>query len=91
MEQILGGLFNITLIVILTIGIFMACREVVCWYGKINERLELEKKRNIKLDEIAGYLKSLTQIEVNKKKECAAQSVVTLTDEVAKAPIKNKS
>lgn len=53
----------------LIIAVFMACREIVCWYGKINERLELEKHRNDRLDEIAQSLKILIQIEVAKKEE----------------------
>lgn len=50
-------------------AIFLICRELVCWYAKINERLELEKKRNAQLDDIAKSLRLLIEIEVAKKKE----------------------
>jgi hypothetical protein len=50
-------------------AIFLVGRELVCWYAKINERLELEKKRSLQLDDIAKSLRVLIEIEVAKKKE----------------------
>jgi hypothetical protein len=50
-------------------AIFLIGRELVCWYAKINERLELEKRRNAQLDDIAKSLRVLIEIEVAKKKE----------------------
>ncbi|MEA5087289.1 hypothetical protein [Solidesulfovibrio sp.] len=51
------------------VGVFAACRELLCWYFKINERLGIEKRRNEQLDDIAHSLKVLIQAEVVKKKE----------------------
>lgn len=62
-------------------AIFLIGRELVCWYAKINERLELEKKRNMQLDDIAKSLRILIEIEVAKKKERDADAFL-LTDEV---------
>lgn len=62
-------------------AIFLIGRELVCWYAKINERLELEKKRNMQLDDIAKSLRILIEIEVAKKKERDTDAFL-LTDEV---------
>ena len=35
--------FLIGMIILLAAAVFMLCREIVCWYFKINERLQLQK------------------------------------------------
>lgn len=69
MENIIALLLTILMACGIIIGIFLACRELVCWYAKTNERLELEKRRNAQLEEISTHLKTLIQIELAKKKE----------------------
>ncbi|MHC1792033.1 hypothetical protein [Solidesulfovibrio sp.] len=68
------------------VGIFVACRELVCWYAKVNERLELEKKRNDRLDEISNHLKILIQIELAKKQERDDANEFQLTGEEQSGP-----
>ncbi|XPV75657.1 MAG: hypothetical protein ACNI27_13570 [Desulfovibrio sp.] len=40
METLLGALIGLAVMIL----IFWACREIVCWYWKINERLELQRE-----------------------------------------------
>ena len=35
---------NIILITVICLGVFAIIREVMCWYWKINERVDLQKK-----------------------------------------------
>jgi len=63
-------------------AIFLIGRELVCWYAKINERLELEKRRNAQLDDIAKSLRVLIEIEVAKKKERDEVNSFGFSDEV---------
>jgi hypothetical protein len=37
---------------ILVIGLFLIFRNMVCWYYKINDRIELQKKTNRLLEEL---------------------------------------
>jgi hypothetical protein len=41
----IGGI-GILLILALIIGLFFILRELMCWYWKVNERIELQKKTN---------------------------------------------
>lgn len=47
------GLRDIFTILGVTLLFFLVFREVICWYFKINQRIALEKERNIILQEIA--------------------------------------
>lgn len=53
---------NIALVVIFSIvaliGVFLLIRELVMWYYKINERIELQKKNNKLLEELIQLIKS---------------------------------
>lgn len=40
------------------IGVFLLVRELVMWYYKINERIELQKKSNKLLEELIQLIKS---------------------------------
>lgn len=48
----------ITLLIVLAIAVivFLVIREIVCWYSKINERIELQQKTNILLENIFKQL-----------------------------------
>lgn len=46
-EQIFG-----IVLVVFSLAIFILIREVVCWYFKINERVELQKESNDNQKEI---------------------------------------
>ena len=56
MEDLIG----IYLIVIICVGIFIALffifRELMCWYWKVNERVNLQKKANNLLEQILKQL-----------------------------------
>lgn len=85
-ESITVLLVTFLALVGIIVGIFVACRELVCWYAKINERLELEKKRNDRLEEISNHLKILIQIELAKKQERDAANEFQLTGEEQSGP-----
>jgi hypothetical protein len=48
------------LVILLTAGIsliiFLACREIVCWYFKINKRVELLEEQNELLKKVHDEL-----------------------------------
>ena len=35
---------NIILLTVICLGVFAIIRELICWYWKINERVDLSKK-----------------------------------------------
>ena len=37
-------IINIALLTVICLGVFAIIREIVCWYWKINERVDLQKK-----------------------------------------------
>ena len=37
-------IINIFLLTIIVLGVFAIIRELICWYWKINERVDLQKK-----------------------------------------------
>lgn len=84
MESV-GGFAAMLVAFLAAVGIvlvvFLACRELVCWYAKINERLVLEKKRNEYLQDIASSLKILIEVEVAKKKERDALNEFKLSED----------
>uniref|UniRef100_I2PXM5 Uncharacterized protein n=1 Tax=Desulfovibrio sp. U5L TaxID=596152 RepID=I2PXM5_9BACT len=48
------GAFLITLLILLVI--FLVCREIVCWYWKINKAVELLERQNVLLERIEARL-----------------------------------
>ena len=46
----------LTLIVVIAIAVllFFACREIICWYFKINERIRLLEEQNALLKKLLG-------------------------------------
>ncbi|MHC1712696.1 MAG: hypothetical protein AB9872_11170 [Solidesulfovibrio sp.] len=48
------GAFLITLLIIAVI--FLVCREIVCWYWKINKAVELLERQTVLLERIEARL-----------------------------------
>lgn len=48
------GAFFITLLIIAVI--FLVCREIVCWYWKINKAVELLERQTVLLERIEARL-----------------------------------
>lgn len=40
---------NIILLTVICLGVFAIIRELICWYWKINERVDLQKKILVEL------------------------------------------
>ena len=40
------------MIIIISVGVFLLLREVLCWYFKINEKLDVSKKILAELERI---------------------------------------
>lgn len=60
---------DLLIVLVITIAIFFLCRELMCWYWKINEHLENQKKiieKLDKLEEIERYLKYIDQNTMKK-------------------------
>jgi len=66
----MGLVGSLILILIATIIIFLICREIVCWYWKINTLVELMAEQNRLLSQIANKGSSInyetTPSSVNK-------------------------
>ncbi len=45
---------NILLLTVICLGVFAIIREIVCWYWKINERVDLQKKILAELVKLNG-------------------------------------
>ncbi|PRC92723.1 hypothetical protein [Solimicrobium silvestre] len=61
MDQVTTGIAAIVIFLVITIGIFVICRELVCWYWKINKSIELQQEIAQSLKEIAATLKAQRQ------------------------------
>lgn len=60
---------DLLIVLVITIAIFFLCRELMCWYWKINEHLENQKRiieKLDKLEEIERYLKYIDQNTMKK-------------------------
>ena len=55
---------NIAIIIFVSILVFVVIREVVCWYFKVNERIELQKKSLVNQKRM---IDQLTQLNINIK------------------------
>jgi len=50
------GTGEIIVLMVIVICVFLLCREITCWYFKINKRIELQEKTNTLLESIAASL-----------------------------------
>ncbi len=57
-ETAFSYVISLIILFIISIVIFLICRELVCWYWKINERLRVQKEISSKLDEIIRLLQN---------------------------------
>ena len=42
----------IVFITVVFIGLFFICREIICWYYKINTRLDQQRQTNVLLEKL---------------------------------------
>jgi hypothetical protein len=52
----ISGFVGVIVGIVLLFGISLLLRELMCWYWKVNERIELQKKTNDLLIEISRRL-----------------------------------
>ena len=57
-ETAIGFVISLIVLIIISLVIFLICRELVCWYWIINERLRVQKEISSKLDEIIRLLQN---------------------------------
>ena len=50
-------ILTLLMILSITLFLFLICREVVCWYFKINVRVELQKETNNLLKQLVNGTK----------------------------------
>jgi hypothetical protein len=58
--EVVGVLISVGLSLLIVVSLLMIGRGIVCWYLRINERVLLEQRRNMLLEQIAA---SLTRLE----------------------------
>jgi uncharacterized membrane protein YraQ (UPF0718 family) len=49
---------GILIAILIGIVVFLVFREIYCWYGKINKRVDLLEKQNELLEKLSGQLKA---------------------------------
>lgn len=54
------GLMTIVLVIVLIVAVFLLCREIVCWYWKINKSIANQEEIIRLLKKIAGEGNSTT-------------------------------
>ena len=52
----MDDIFLFLTVLAIAVVIFLVCRELVCWYSKINERINLLREQNELLREICDKL-----------------------------------
>ena len=55
-----GGLLSLLITLVVLAAIFLVCREIVCWYWKINRAMELLERQNVLLERIEAKLSATT-------------------------------
>ncbi|WP_428563977.1 MAG: hypothetical protein ACP59X_01400 [Solidesulfovibrio sp. DCME] len=51
-----GGLLSLLVTLLVLAVIFLVCREIVCWYWKINKAMELLERQTVLLERIEARL-----------------------------------
>ena len=51
-----GGLWSALVTLLIIIALFLICREIVCWYWKINRAMELLERQTMLLERIEARL-----------------------------------
>ena len=68
---ILNNLPNILGFMALTLSVFTLIREVICWYFKINERVQLQKmliNEQIRTNVYLSHMSTLGHVDINEVK-----------------------
>lgn len=52
MDQLLSSIPNVAIFICIALFVFILIREIICWYFKINERLETSKLMLIELKKL---------------------------------------
>jgi hypothetical protein len=52
-------LFSTLILLVIVLVIFIVCREVMCWYWKINQTVIILNEINVKLNEIVNKIEML--------------------------------
>lgn len=56
-----GGLWSLVVFFLILVVIFLVCREIVCWYWKINRAVELLERQNVLLERIEARISATAQ------------------------------
>ncbi len=51
-----GGIWAFVITLLILVVIFLICRELVCWYWKINKAVDLLERQNVLLERIEAAL-----------------------------------
>ena len=57
-----GGLWSFLITLLILLVIFLICRELVCWYWKINRAVELLERQNVLLERIEARLTAVGHV-----------------------------
>ena len=57
-----GGLWSLLITLLILLVIFLICRELVCWYWKINRAVELLERQNVLLERIEARLTAVGHV-----------------------------
>lgn len=57
-----GGLVSLLVTLVVVALIFLVCREIVCWYWKINRAVELLERQNVLLERIEAKLSAVPHV-----------------------------
>ncbi|EFL50164.1 MAG: hypothetical protein AB7D37_14180 [Desulfovibrio sp.] len=55
-----GGLISFLITLAILALIFLVCREIVCWYWKINRAMELLERQNLLLERIEAKISAVS-------------------------------
>ncbi|MFU2207878.1 hypothetical protein [Solidesulfovibrio sp. C21] len=55
-----GGLISFLITLAILALIFLVCREIVCWYWKINRAMELMERQNLLLERIEAKISAVS-------------------------------
>lgn len=64
-----GGLWSLVITLLVLIVIFLVCREIVCWYWKINRAMELLERQNVLLERIEAKLSATSPTQPGPRSE----------------------
>lgn len=72
---------QLVIVLIITVAIFFLCRELMCWYWKINEHLANQTKM---IEALQNIQYKLDQIDIKNKKLDRLDDVLRKLDDITK-------